>query len=149
MRILFASDHAGFNTKELLMEDIEKLGHDVSDLGTFSEESVDYVDFGFSAAEAVSTGKYDRGILICGSGIGMSIAANKVKGIRAALACNVEMARLSREHNDANILCMGSRINHYQNIFEMTKIWLETDFTGGRHSRRVEKIKALEDKLFK
>ncbi|MEW5807380.1 MAG: ribose 5-phosphate isomerase B [Acidobacteriota bacterium] len=149
MRILFASDHAGFQTKEKLMEDVKKLGYGVSDFGTSSEESVDYVDFGLQAAEAVSSGKFDRGVLICGSGIGMSITANKVKGIRAALACTPEMARLSREHNDANILCMGSRINDYENILDMTRIWLETDFSGGRHLQRVEKIRALEDRLFK
>jgi ribose 5-phosphate isomerase B len=149
MKILLASDHAGFPAKQRLIEDIGRLGHQVGDFGTYSEESVDYVDFGYKAALAVSRGEYHRGILICGSGIGMSITANKVKGIRAALACSVEAARLSREHNDANILCMGSRLNQYDDLLEITKVWLETGFAGGRHSRRVEKIKELEAMIFK
>ncbi len=149
MKIALATDHAGFSIKEKLRKELAELGHEVNDFGTFSEEPVDYVDFGIKAARAVASGDCERGILLCGSGIGMSITANKVKGIRAANCYSVEAALLSREHNDANVLCIGSRLNDWRSIVAMTRAWLQADFSGGRHGRRVEKIKDIENRLFR
>ncbi|MCD6102198.1 MAG: ribose 5-phosphate isomerase B [Candidatus Cloacimonetes bacterium] len=145
MRIIIASDHAGYKLKKSLIEFLDKK-YSVKDFGTDSEESVDYPDFGFSASEKVAQGEFDRGILICGTGIGMSIVANKVKGIRAALCNSVEIAKLSRQHNDANILVLAGRFMNKDLAVEIVKTWLNTEFNGGRHKRRIDKIKYFEMK---
>ena len=126
------------------MEELRKRGDEVQDLGPEGKASVDYPDYAERVGEAVVSGKVDRGILICCSGLGMSIAANKVKGIRAALVESVESARLSRLHNDANILCLSALRTSEDTAREIVKVWLETGFEGGRHQRRVEKIGELE-----
>ena len=142
MKIAIASDHAGFELKELIKKDLSELK--LEDLGTYSSDSVDYPDFGIKLAESVANNTFDRGIVICGSGIGMSIAANKVKGIRAALCQTKEFAELSRRHNDANVLVLSGRfISHYL-AKEIIEIWLSTPFEGGRHQRRIDKISKYE-----
>lgn len=142
MKIALASDHAGFELKEAIKGFL--LEYDVTDFGTHSTESMDYPDTGFKAAEDVASGTFDRGILICGSGIGMSIVANKVKGIRAALCNSVELARLSRQHNNANILVLQGRLISSKMAEEILKVWLSTEFEGGRHKRRIDKILKYE-----
>lgn len=144
MRIVVGSDHAGFELKSQIISAVTDLGHEVNDLGTFSSDPVDYPDFARSVGLAVAHGLYDRGILICGTGIGMSMAANKVPGVRAALCHDVNTARLAREHNDANVLVLGSRVTNPGLAGEIAKTWLETAFLGGRHQRRVGKIQLLE-----
>ena len=146
MKISIASDHAGFELKEKIKKYLLELGHEYEDFGTNSNESVDYPDFALKVAGSVAKKECDRGILICGSGIGMSMAANKVHGIRAALCCNVEMARLSREHNDANVLTMGARMIDENTAKDIVRVWLTTEFAGGRHSRRVKKMRDIEEK---
>jgi len=146
MKISIGSDHAGFELKEKIKKLLEELGHKYQDFGTNSNDSVDYPDFALKVAEAVAKKGCDRGILICGSGIGMSMAANKVPGIRAALCCNPEMARLSREHNDANVLTIGSRLIDESKVKEIVRVWLAAEFAGGRHLRRVNKVKDIEKK---
>ena len=141
MDIIIGSDHAGFDLKERCkryLRDI--LGKEVEDVGVYSKESSDYPDIGHRVAEAVSKGRYKRGILICGTGIGMSIVANRYRGVRAALCHNLYTTRYSRLHNDANILVMGGRVIGDGLALEMVKLFLETPFEGGRHKRRVEKI---------
>jgi ribose 5-phosphate isomerase B len=140
VKIAIASDHAGFRLKEGVRRHLQKLGHEVKDLGTFDEKPVDYPDFAFPVAKSVASGDCEMGILFCGTGIGMSIAANKVKGIRAAHCTNVEEAKLSRQHNNANVLCLGGRILGKEQAFEMVDAWLTTEFEGGRHERRLGKI---------
>lgn len=140
MRIALAADHAGFETKEKLKKTLDELGADYTDMGTNSSESVDYPDYAQKVGEAVANGDFDRGILICGSGTGMAIAANKVPGVRAAVAWNEEIARLSRQHNNANVLSLAARFTAEHEEANIVKAWLETDFEGGRHERRVEKI---------
>ncbi len=140
MRIAIGSDHAGFKLKEMLKRQLIEKGNKVKDFGTYSEESVDYPDIAFKVAEEVSTGNFDRGILICGTGIGMCIAANKVDGIRAALCWDERSAELSRKHNNSNILCIGGRILKEKDAKKIVDIWLQTEFEGGRHLRRVKKI---------
>lgn len=142
MKIAIAADHGGFELKEALRKKLSAL--DITDLGTTSGESVDYPDFGAALARRVASGEFERGILICGSGIGISIAANKIKGIRAALCHNAYTAEMARKHNDANIIAMGGRIVDEKTALEMTEIFMNTAFEGGRHARRVEKIQALE-----
>ena len=137
------SDHAGFELKQIIMEWLKEKGHEVLDFGAFSEESVDYPDFAFSAAEAVSTGVADLGVIICGSGIGVSIVANKVGGIRAANCCTPEMADLARKHNNANVLTYGSRLVDVETAKKITEKFIEGEFEGGRHKIRVEKIHFL------
>ena len=144
MKIALASDHAGFLLKEAVKELLISQGHECSDFGAHSEESVDYPDYGFPAAESVARGNCDLGILMCGSGIGMSMLANKVSGIRAALCTSIKMAEFSRSHNDANILVLGGRITDRDSALEIVKVWLSTPFEGGRHKRRIEKITAYE-----
>ena len=144
MKIALASDHAGYTLKESIKGFIQARGHEYVDFGTGGEESVDYTDFGFPAAEAVTKGECDRGILVCGSGIGMSMLANKVPGIRAALCTSVEMAEMSRSHNDANVLILGERIIDPAAALEIVKTWVDTTFEGGRHQRRIDKIMAYE-----
>ena len=137
MKIAIASDHGGFALKQNVMMYLEAEGHEVSDLGCYSEESVDYPQFGRTCAQAVARHNADRGIVICGSGIGISIAANKVKGIRCALCTSVEMAKLSRQHNDANMLALGGRLTELPDALDIVRAWLTTEFEGGRHERRV------------
>ena len=140
MKIAIGADHAGFSSKEELKKAIAASGHEVADLGTESEASVDYPDFARAVAEAVAGGKADRGVLVCGTGIGMSMTANKVPGIRAAVVTDAYTAEMSRRHNDANVLCMGARVLDPERMKEYLGIFLHTPFDGGRHARRVEKI---------
>jgi ribose 5-phosphate isomerase B len=149
MQIGLACDHGGFELKEELNAFLKSLGVEPIDMGTFNEDSVDYPDFGVLVAEKVSRGELEKGILICGTGIGMSIVANKFPRIRAALANDLYSSRCSREHNDANILIIGGRIVGKELAKEIVKVWLETPFAGGRHRRRLEKIEALEKEKFK
>ncbi|MGQ9777228.1 MAG: ribose 5-phosphate isomerase B [Thermodesulfobacteriota bacterium] len=149
MQIGLACDHGGFELKEEIKKFLITQGYETIDLGTFNEDSVDYPDFGVEVAERVSRGILMRGILICGTGIGMSILANKFRGVRASLVHDLYSARLSREHTDANILVLGGRIVAKELAKEIVRIWLETPFAGGRHQRRLEKIEAIEKKNFK
>jgi ribose 5-phosphate isomerase B len=144
VRIAIASDHAGYALKEHLKRTLARLGHAVDDLGTNGEESVDYPPFCFAVGQAVADGRADRGIVLGGSGQGEQIAANKVHGIRAALCNDLYTARLSREHNDANVLAIGGRIVGFGLADEIVTVWLETAFQGGRHQRRVEQIAEIE-----
>jgi ribose 5-phosphate isomerase B len=144
MKIAIGADHAGFAAKEEIKTVIKALGHIVIDEGTSSEASVDYPDFALKVAHAVASGEADKGVLICGTGIGMSIAANKVDGIRAAVVSDEKTAALSRQHNDANVFCAGSRTTPVLKIAESLKVWLQTTFEGGRHLNRVAKISAIE-----
>ena len=143
-RIAIGSDHAGYSVKEIIRKYLETAGYAVDDQGTASEESVDYPDYGKAVGERVAAKKDDLGIVVCGSGIGISIAANKVPGIRAALAHNVVTAQLAREHNDANVLALGARIVTPAAALEMVQAFLDTPFAGGRHQRRLDKITRLE-----
>ena len=144
-RIALASDHAGFQGKEAIKKTLADLGLPYTDFGVHAaDESVDYPDFAARTAQAVITGECQQGILVCGSGIGMEIAANKVPGIRAALAWNEETARLARTHNDANIVAVGARTTPPEIIDRIIRIFLTTEFEGGRHKRRIEKITQLE-----
>jgi len=143
-RIAIGSDHAGFPVKEIIRKYLEGAGYAVSDLGTSSEESVDYPDYGKAVGERVVSKQADLGFAVCGTGIGISIAANKVPGIRAALAHDANTARLAREHNDANVLALGGRIVTGETAIEMVKVFLTTAYLGGRHQRRLDKIAAIE-----
>jgi ribose 5-phosphate isomerase B len=138
--IAIASDHAGFELKELLKKDLAKLGYAVEDFGTKDTQSVDYPDYAHALAEAIEKTPGSRGVLICGSGIGMSIAANRHKGVRAALVQSAEAAKLSRQHNDANVLCLGARLVSAEAAQDCVKQFLATEFEGGRHAKRVEKL---------
>jgi ribose 5-phosphate isomerase B len=144
MRIAIGADHAGFAAKEDIKNVIKALGHQFIDEGTNSDQSVDYPDYAVKVAQAVVRGEAERGVLICGTGIGMSIAANKLPDIRAAVITDEKTADLSRRHNDANIFCAGARITPVVKIAECLKVWLQTPFEGGRHLSRVNKIAALE-----
>jgi ribose 5-phosphate isomerase B len=144
MRIAFGSDHAGFLLKEHLMAFVQTLGHEVIDLGTHSEEPVDYPLFCANTARAVVNGEADRGMVFGGSGQGEQLVANKVRGARAALCNDLYTTRLSRQHNDANVLSMGGRIVAFGLAEEIVKLWLETEFDGGRHARRLEQVAAIE-----
>ncbi|RLL92865.1 ribose 5-phosphate isomerase B [Ammonifex thiophilus] len=144
MKIAIGSDHGGFQLKKAICRFLEEQGLTYQDFGTYSPESCDYPDIAFAVAEAVARGEFDRGILVCGTGIGMAIAANKVPGIRAALCHDTYSARMSREHNDANVLTLGERVVGPGLALEIVKTWLFSSFAGERHSRRVEKIKARE-----
>jgi ribose 5-phosphate isomerase B len=144
MRIAIGADHAGFGLKEEIRKTLVELGLTVEDFGTKSSDSVDYPDFAEKVARLVAAGEFDRGILVCGTGIGMAIAANKIPGIRAATVTDVEMARLSREHNDANVLAVGGRILDRKRALEIVRAFLETPFAGDRHQRRIDKITNLE-----
>jgi ribose 5-phosphate isomerase B len=143
-RIAIGSDHAGFPVKEAIRKYLEGAGYAVDDQGTSSEDSVDYPDYGKAVGERVATKQDDLGIVVCGSGIGISIAANKVPGIRAALAHNVITAQLAREHNDANVLALGARIVTPAAALEMVQTFLTTPYAGGRHQRRLDKITQIE-----
>ncbi|MBL8183360.1 MAG: ribose 5-phosphate isomerase B [Blastocatellia bacterium] len=143
-KIALAADHAGFEEKERIKHTLDKLGIAFDDMGTDSPESVDYPDYARRVAEAVGDGRYDQGLLFCGSGTGMAISANKVKGVRAAVAWNPEIARLAREHNNANVLALPARFTTEEEAAEIVTAWFEAEFEGGRHKRRVEKIKDIE-----
>lgn len=143
-RIAVGSDHAGFQVKENIAAFLKTKGFEVLDCGTHSTDSVDYPDYAKQVAESVASGKAKWGILICYSGIGMSIAANKVARIRAALAMTPELASFSRKHNDSNVLCLSAGYTTIEIIKQIVTTWLETDFEGGRHERRVNKIKMME-----
>lgn len=143
MTIALASDHAGYELKMKIKTYLEQLGLSIEDFGAFKTESSDYPDYGVLAARAVAKGKADRGILICATGIGMSIVANKIGGIRAALCTSPEMAEMSRRHNNANVLALGGRSIDHQLALEMVDIWLKTPFEGERHLRRINKIHQL------
>ncbi|MFH1861508.1 MAG: ribose 5-phosphate isomerase B [bacterium] len=145
MRIALASDHAGFLLKERIKKQLTELGHEFLDRGCFDENAVDYPDFGFLAARDVAEGTAERAVMVCGSGIGMSIVANKVKGVRAALCTSPELAEMSRRHNDANILTLGARFTEPEIALQIMEVWLNTPFEGGRHQRRVDKIEAKAD----
>ncbi|UYN97560.1 MAG: ribose 5-phosphate isomerase B [Enhydrobacter sp.] len=138
--IAVASDHAGFDLKEVLKRDLQAAGHAVLDLGTDSAASVDYPDFGAAMADAIASGRARRGVLVCGTGIGISIAANRHPKVRAAVAHDVTSARLSREHNDANVVAFGSRLIGPETAREALKVFLATEFEGGRHVGRVAKL---------
>jgi len=144
MKIAIGSDHAGFELKEQVKVFLDTRGTRWEDLGTDSADSTDYPDYAFPVAEAVARGEFDFGILICGTGIGMSIVANKVRGIRAALCTSPEMAELSRRHNDANILTLGGRMLSPKEATEIVDTWLKTAFEGDRHARRLGKIQSYE-----
>lgn len=146
MKIAIGCDHAAVEMKTAVMSLLDKSGAEVMDFGTNGPESVDYPDFGEKVARAVQTGEADRGILICGTGIGMSITANKFTGIRAALCSEPFSARMSRMHNNANVLVMGARVIGPSLAEEITKTWLETAFEGGRHANRLKKIALIEEK---
>jgi ribose 5-phosphate isomerase B len=144
MRIAIGADHAGFVLKQHLIQTLERLGHQVDDRGTNSEEPVDYPPICADVARLVASGAADRGIVVGGSGQGEQIVANKIGGIRAALCNDIHCARLSREHNNANVLAMGGRIVALALADEILTLWLETPFAGGRHQRRIEQIAAIE-----
>jgi ribose 5-phosphate isomerase B len=150
MKIALGSDHGGYQLKENLKKYLKELNVEYQDFGCNSEKSVDYPDIGFKIAIEVKNRNYDKGILICGTGIGMSIVANKIKGIRASLCHDVFSARYAREHNDANILTLGGRVIDSGLAKEIVKVWLNTDFSGEeRHLKRLNKIKQEEDKIYK
>ncbi|GIW79922.1 MAG: ribose 5-phosphate isomerase B [Gemmatales bacterium] len=144
MRIAIGSDHRGHDLKRRIITVLQQLGHSVEDKGTFSRDSADYPDFAFLVAKAVATHAVDRGILICGTGIGMSIAANKVRGVRAALCHDSITAEMSRRHNDANVLCLSADLLGDELVDRMIHIWLSAEFEQGRHARRVAKIVDIE-----
>jgi|SRR5579884_3930003 len=144
MKIVVGSDHRGFEAKQRLVESLRRQGHEVVDVGPNGRDSVDYPDFAFQVAQAVGEGRAERGILICGTGIGMCIAANKVKKVRAAPCHDAITAEMSRRHNDANVLCLSADLLGEDLIERMVRIWLTTDFEGGRHARRVDKIVKFE-----
>ena len=144
MVIALGCDHAAFQEKNKVKNILISLGYEVLDFGTNSEESVDYPMYGHEVGKAICNGEADKGIVICGSGIGISIAANKIKGIRAALCTSVKHAELSRKHNDSNILALGARLTDFNDIESILNVWLETSFEGGRHQKRVEKIENYE-----
>jgi len=147
--IIIGADHAGFPLKEGLKGFLAERGLDVVDVGTYNGDPVDYPDFGRRVAESVSSGSVKRGILVCGSGVGMSITANRFPGVRGALCLDEDMARLSRMHNDSNVLILAGRKTDIETAKGIVKTWLETDFEGGRHQARLDKIKAIEEERIK
>ncbi|MFO7931055.1 MAG: ribose 5-phosphate isomerase B [Thermodesulfobacteriota bacterium] len=138
--IAIGSDHAGYELKEFIKQQISNLGYEADDFGTHGTESVDYPDYGMQVARAIDSGDYDRGILICGTGLGMSMVANRHSGVRAALCHDPFSAMMSRKHNDANILVLGGRVIGTELARQIVKTWLETPFEGGRHQARLEKF---------
>lgn len=147
MKIAIGADHAGYELKGIITKFIEEIGYEVTDMGTGTSCSVDYPDYAEAVAKAISEGIYERGILICGTGIGMSIVANKFKNVRAALCNDLFTAKMSRLHNDANILCMGARVIGTGLAKEIVKTWLTTNFEGDRHLKRLEKLNLIERKV--
>lgn len=144
MKIVIGSDHAGYEDKEKVKRQLDEMGVEYEDVGTNSAESVDYPIYARKVAEKVASGEAEQGILVCGSGNGMQIAANKVHGIRAALAWNEETARLARQHNDANVLSVPARMISPEEVSKVIKAYLEAEFEGGRHARRVDEISEME-----
>ena len=144
MKIAIAADHAGFEEKEKVKKTLDEIGIEYTDMGTDSCESVDYPDYARKVGEAVAAGDFDQGLLVCGSGTGMAISANKVKGIRAAVAWNEDIARLARQHNNANVLSLPARFSTEGEMANIVKAFFTTDFEGGRHERRVGKIGQIE-----
>lgn len=144
MRVAVGSDHAGFRLKTALAKELRDQGHEVDDLGCHSEERVDYTDFAIPVAQRVASGQADRGLIVCGTGIGSCIAANKVAGVRAAVLSDPTSARLTRAHNDANVLCLGERVIGIEVGRECLRAFLDTPFQGGRHAERLARIAALE-----
>lgn len=144
MKVTIGSDHGAVNLKEEVKKVLTEMQIEIDDVGTFGNDAVDYPDIAEKVADSVVNGRADKGIVLCGTGIGISIAANKIKGVRAALCHDVFSAKMSREHNDANILAMGERVIGVGPACEIVKAWLTTEFTGDRHARRVNKIMALE-----
>jgi ribose 5-phosphate isomerase B len=139
-RVAVGSDHAGFAYKQQLAELLRQMGHEVVDFGTYSTDPVDYPLIAFKVGEAVGGGEFERGVLCCGSSIGIAIAANKVRGVRAAPVAEPYSARLSRQHNDANIICFAERLTGWEMVVECLNVWLETEAEGGRHARRVAEL---------
>ncbi|MFZ5943933.1 MAG: ribose 5-phosphate isomerase B [Bacillota bacterium] len=146
MHVALGSDHGGYHLKEEIKKYLDEKGIKYTDFGTHATDSCDYPDIALPAAKAVAAGEFERGILICGTGIGIGIAANKVKGIRAALCHDTFSARASREHNDANILTLGERVIGRGLALDIVDIWLNTEFSGGRHQKRIDKIHEIEAK---
>ena len=144
MIIALGCDHAAFELKEAVKAKMESEGHTIIDVGTDSTESVDYPKYGHAVGKAVASGEAERGIAICGSGIGISIACNKVPGIRAALCTSVEMAEMCRRHNNANVVCMGARMISQELAFDIIDTWMTTEFEGGKHLRRINEIEDLD-----
>lgn len=149
MRVIITADHAGMNLRKELCDLLNEMEIEYVDTGYEGPGSVDYPDYSLSASERVASGEFDRGILICGTGIGMSIAANKVKGIRCALVHDMFTAKLTRQHNDTNVLALGERVIGPGLAREITKVWLETKFDGGMHANRINKIESYEDFISK
>ena len=149
MKIAIGCDHGGIVLKPAVIKALTELGAEVVDLGTYDESSVDYPVYGLKVAEAVASGDCDAGVLMCGTGIGISISANKVKGIRAAVVTNEFMAEMTKRHNNANIIALGGRVVSPELAVKMVSAWLDTPFGGGRHAGRVAKITAIEDEYFK
>ena len=143
MKIVVGSDHAAYELKEAIKEKLTGEGHDVIDVGCDSTESVDYPKYGHAVGRAVASGEAERGIAVCGSGIGISIACNKVPGIRAALCTSVEMAEMCRRHNNANVVCMGARMISQELAFDIVDTWMTTDFEAGKHLRRINEIEDI------
>lgn len=144
MHIAIGADHGGYQLKQQIVESLAALGHKAHDFGVHNPEAVDYPDIAVPVAQAVAAGEFERGILVCGTGIGMCMAANKVPGIRAALCTDPYMARMAREHNDAQVLCLGGRVLDVPTALEIVRTFLASEFEGGRHARRVGKINALD-----
>ena len=144
MKIAIGSDHRGVDTKRRLTANLRTMGHDVIDLGVDGSESVDYPDYALAVGRLVGAGEAERGVLICGTGLGMCIAANKVNGVRAASCHDSFSAEMSRRHNDANVLCLSADLLGEELIERLVRVWMETPFEGGRHARRVEKIAKIE-----
>ncbi|PLX81899.1 MAG: ribose 5-phosphate isomerase B [Desulfuromonas sp.] len=145
--IIIASDHGGLELKETVKQALQDRGVEVRDLGTMNSDSVDYPDFGAKVAGALARGEADRGILICGTGIGMSIVANKFPGVRAALISDEFTAQMSKEHNNANVIVMGGRVLNSEQACRMVNVWLDTSFEGGRHQKRLDKIAQIEENV--
>ncbi len=144
-KIVIGADHAGFEVKEKIKRTLDELGVIYKDVGTVSADSVDYPDFARQVAEAVGTGEFEQGMLFCGSGTGMAISANKVRGVRAAVAWNPDIARLAREHNNANVLAVPARFASEDEVASIVKAWFDAEFEGGRHEGRVNKISEIEN----
>jgi ribose 5-phosphate isomerase B len=144
MKLAVGSDHAGWELKEFVKPVLESLGCEVTDVGTYSDESVDYPDFASAACRRVLSGEADRAVLVCGSGVGMSMAANRFRGIRAVLCTDLYLAKYSRLHNDANVLCLPGRLMGKALAEEVVKTWMSTAFEGGRHQRRLDKLEEIQ-----
>ncbi len=149
MRIVIASDHAGFKLKKVIADGLEARGIDYTDVGTQSEERVDFVEYGEEAMKRLTAGEFERAILVCGAGLGMTIVANKFKGVRGTLCMDEYMAEMSRAHNDSNCLNLAGRILPADKALRILDIWLDTEFEGGRHQQRLNKIRDLENRNFK